>query len=97
MTRLTHKLSAWFATQKLSLLRRHDYYKGWLDCMKAFGDDAALKEAGASAETLKALRSVNNALSSRAAGARAGMLFDWSVLCAAYGVPERDDRFDDRD
>lgn len=36
-----HKSPKWFRSEETGLLWRHNYYKGWLDCMKSFDDSNA--------------------------------------------------------
>ncbi|KAF1840140.1 uncharacterized protein K460DRAFT_410742 [Cucurbitaria berberidis CBS 394.84] len=88
-----HKRPKWFDGYNVDLLRRHDYYKGWLDCMRAFDDKAAAGRGSLSAEDTDHVFDVESPFQ---AGCSVGALFSWSALCNAHGVPQRDNRLDDR-
>lgn len=90
------------------LLRKHDYYAGWLDAMQAIDLEKAIDEArlGMSAHvntikvhaSRKTIHLLDEGLPKNPlnAGLNAGLLFAWSALCATYNLPQHDVRLDDR-
>ncbi|KAF1957965.1 hypothetical protein CC80DRAFT_547021 [Byssothecium circinans] len=78
----------------LELLRRHEYYRGWLDCVKAtekaeFVDNCYLPASR--------LPDVNDEMSLMCAGANVGANFAWSALCKSRNKPEWNISLDSRE
>lgn len=92
-----HKTPRWLKDNlEMDLLRRHDYYEGWLDCMHARGQHNLYLQGGLEIVDIEYLYDSSNYRSPHNTGQIVGMTFGWSVLCTMHGVPERDNRLDDR-
>lgn len=90
------KRPKWFNNIKLTLLRRHDYYKGWLDCKRAFDTKHAVACGDLTPAETAYLDDSHDPRSPINAGLNAGFIFGWSAICQGQGHPNRDDRLDDR-
>lgn len=80
----------------IELLRRHDYYKGWLDCMRTQERSDAYCKGLVDWDEVSYLWNKDDFRSPMNAGANVGMLFAWSALCAEYGEQDNDTRLDGR-
>lgn len=88
------------------LLRKHDYYAGWLDAMRANDHQktTAMQSMRIKVDFVKNINGgTTNYLYDRShprnpmnAGLNVGLLFGWSALCEEHNVPEHDVRLDDR-
>ncbi|KNG46444.1 hypothetical protein DDE82_007936 [Stemphylium lycopersici] len=83
-------------TNAVQLLRRHDYYKGWLDATKVSVQQRDVNEGFTPASGVPHLHDSFHAKSPRNAGYSAGMLFTYAALCQEHGKPELGIRLDDR-
>jgi hypothetical protein len=81
---------------RVFLMRRHDYYKGWLDCIKATDDINASVNWIRSDDQKAYLLNVRDSRNPENAGRNAGLSFMWSALCTEHGLPEHDVRLDNR-
>ncbi|KAF2252055.1 hypothetical protein BU26DRAFT_502603 [Trematosphaeria pertusa] len=82
---------------KVQLLRRHDYYKGWLDCVKASEDEELLRRGLITEEEAPHLRDMGDLRGLKNGGANVGAHFGWSVMCKVHQRRERDVRLDDQE
>lgn len=80
----------------MNLLRRHDYYKGWLDSMITVAQRYAYVEGLLNEDVSQLLLSSSNPRRSCSAGVNVDLLFGWSALCQEYGNVDYDFRLDDR-
>ncbi|KAF2032137.1 hypothetical protein EK21DRAFT_110346 [Setomelanomma holmii] len=74
----------------IQLLRRHDYYEGWYDCLMMMHKKRSGKETRS-----RDANGTNLATSPPNAGANAGILFAFVALCQEH-KPEWSTRLDDR-
>jgi hypothetical protein len=81
---------------RVFLMRRHDYYKGWLDCIKATDDINASGNWTESDDQKAYLLNVRDSRNPENAGRNAALSFMWSALCTQHGFPEHDVRLDNR-
>jgi regulator of replication initiation timing len=92
--------------KRFDLLRRHDYYSGWLDAMRALDHKKAIKMDVKQIrcetrdlvlnESTHYLRDLNHPQNPRNAGVNVGLLFAYSALCTQYNLSHRDRRLDVR-
>ncbi|KAF2439102.1 hypothetical protein P171DRAFT_131731 [Karstenula rhodostoma CBS 690.94] len=77
-------------------MRRHDYYKGWLDAKKTEDAEDAFNKGFLGEEDAKYLQDADDHRSPVNAGCNVGAMFAWSALCAAHGERDKDIRLDGR-
>tara|TARA_R110002003_G_scaffold37_5_gene2152 strand:- start:1428 stop:2747 length:1320 start_codon:yes stop_codon:yes gene_type:complete len=89
----------------LALLRKHDYYAGWLDAMKSLDHQKALVTALQPQKPntraplpvdMAHFQDRNDPRNPTNAGVNAGLLFAHAALCSAHNLPEHDVRLDTR-
>jgi hypothetical protein len=83
-------------SHEIELLRRHDYYKGWLDAMKAEDALQAYSRGSTAANDYVDVWNSGDLRSARNAGLNVGLLFTWSALCDLHGKRDKDIRLDGR-
>ena len=79
----------------VDLLRRHDYYKGWMDCTRVAGHLELVEQGHIAASGVPHLYDTMHRKNPNCAGANAGALFTWAALCQGR-KPEWNVRLDDR-
>ncbi|KAL1604814.1 hypothetical protein SLS60_004354 [Paraconiothyrium brasiliense] len=83
-------------SQEIELLRRHDYYKGWLDAKMAENAEYAFNEGLLQEGDAEYLWNNIDPRNAYNAGRNVGGLFYWSALCLGTGEEEMDVRLDGR-
>jgi len=81
---------------RVKQLRHHDYYKGWLDCMRSSDTLQAWSEDQADWERIEYLFDKKDVRSPINAGRNVGLLYGWSAICTEIDMPQHDARLDDR-
>ncbi|KAJ4355375.1 uncharacterized protein N0V89_003391 [Didymosphaeria variabile] len=83
-------------SRDVELLRRHDYYKGWLDAKKAEDAEHAFNEGLLGERDAKYLWDIGDTRSASNAGHNVGASFGWSALCVELDEKDKDPRLDGR-
>lgn len=82
--------------KRVKQLRHHDYYKGWLDCMRSFDTLQAWREDQIDWEGIQYLFDKTDVRSPINAERNVGLLYGWSAICTEVDMPQHDARLDDR-